>query len=92
MHGSATRPPHQVPDTHRAEVEAALDVLLDRALEPIVDMEGTAPSRCTGARLGALNTKRARVENQDSLPGDLAVIQCKVPLAEVTRPGQREHR
>ena len=30
-------------------------------------------------------TKRARVENQDSLPGDLAVITAKAPLAEVMR-------
>jgi hypothetical protein len=31
-------PPHQVPDEHRAEAEAALEVLLDSALDPIVDM------------------------------------------------------
>jgi elongation factor G len=54
-------------------------------LEPIVDLEVTVPSRYTGAILGDLNTKRARIENQDSLPGDLAVIKGKVPLAEVTR-------
>jgi elongation factor G len=54
-------------------------------LEPIVDLEVTIPSKYTGAILGDLNTKRARIENQDSLPGDLAVIQAKVPLAEVTR-------
>jgi elongation factor G len=54
-------------------------------LEPIVNMEVTIPSKYTGAILGDLNTKRARIENQDSLPGDLAVISCKVPLAEVTR-------
>jgi elongation factor G len=54
-------------------------------LEPIVTLEVTVPSRFTGAILGDLNTKRARVENQDSLPGDLAVITAKVPLAEVTR-------
>ena len=54
-------------------------------LEPIVDLEVTVPSKYTGAILGDLNTKRARVENQDSLPGDLAVIHAKVPLAEVTR-------
>src|SRR5947209_7376133 len=30
--------PHQVPDEHRAVAEAALEVLLDSALEPIVDM------------------------------------------------------
>ena len=54
-------------------------------LEPIVDLEVTVPSKYTGAILGDLNTKRARIENQDSLPGDLAVIKAKVPLAEVTR-------
>ena len=30
--------PHQVPDAHRADAEAALALLTDRALEPIVDM------------------------------------------------------
>jgi elongation factor G len=54
-------------------------------LEPIVNLEVTVPSKYTGAILGDLNTKRARIENQDSLPGDLAVISGKVPLAEVTR-------
>ena len=43
------------------------------------------PSKYTGAILGDLNTKRARVDNQDSLPGDLAVIHAKAPLAEVTK-------
>ena len=54
-------------------------------LEPIVNLEVTIPSKYTGAILGDLNTKRARIDNQDSLPGDLAVIHCKIPLAEVTR-------
>ena len=54
-------------------------------LEPVVVLEVTAPSKYTGAILGDLNTKRARVENQDSLPGDLAVITAKAPLAEVAR-------
>jgi elongation factor G len=54
-------------------------------LEPVVDLEVTAPSKYTGAILGDLNTKRARIENQDSLPGDLTVTKAKVPLAEVTR-------
>jgi elongation factor G len=54
-------------------------------LEPVVNLEVTVPSKYTGAILGDLNTKRARIENQDSLPGDLAVIKGKVPLAEVTR-------
>lgn len=54
-------------------------------LEPIVHLDVTVPSKYTGAILSDLNTKRARIENQDSLPGDLAVIKGVVPLAEVTR-------
>jgi elongation factor G len=54
-------------------------------LEPIVDLEVTVPSKYTGAILGDLNTKRGRIENQDALPGDLAVIRAKAPLAEVMR-------
>jgi elongation factor G len=54
-------------------------------LEPIVHLEVTVPSKYTGAILGDLNTKRARIENQDSLPGDLAVIQGRAPLAEMVR-------
>ena len=54
-------------------------------LEPIVELEVTIPSKYTGDILAILNTKRARIENQDSLPGDLAVIKAKAPLAEVTR-------
>ncbi|MER3416923.1 MAG: elongation factor G [Gemmataceae bacterium] len=54
-------------------------------LEPIVTVEVTVPSRFTGAILGDLNTRRARIENQEALPGDIQVIRAKVPLAEVTR-------
>jgi elongation factor G len=54
-------------------------------LEPIVTLEVTVPTKYTGSILGDMNTKRARIENQDSLPGDLAVITAKAPLAEVTR-------
>ena len=54
-------------------------------LEPVVEMEITVPSQYTGTILGDLNTKRGRIENQDSLPGDLAVITALAPLGEVTR-------
>jgi elongation factor G len=54
-------------------------------LEPIVHLEVTVPSKFTGAILGDLNTKRARIENQDSLPGDLVVIIGQAPLAEMMR-------
>lgn len=54
-------------------------------LEPIVKMEITVPAKFTGAVLGDLATRRAHVENQDSLPGDLAVIFARAPLGEVTK-------
>lgn len=65
----------------RKAVMAARPVLL----EPIVKMEVTAPAKYTGAVLGDLPTKRAQVENQDSLPGDVTVIYARAPLAEVAR-------
>jgi elongation factor G len=54
-------------------------------LEPIVHIEVTVPSKYTGAILSDLNTKRARVEDQDSLAGDLTVLKAIAPLAEMTR-------
>jgi elongation factor G len=54
-------------------------------LEPIVKLEITVPTKYTGAVLGDLPTKRAHVENQDSLPGDMNVIYARAPLAEVAR-------
>ena len=54
-------------------------------LEPIVKLEITVPGKYTGTILGDLPTKRAQVENQDSLPGDLTVIYARAPLAEVAR-------
>jgi elongation factor G len=62
-------------------VHAARPVLL----EPIVKLEITVPAKYTGAVLGDLPTKRAQVENQDSLPGDITVIYARAPLAEVAR-------
>jgi elongation factor G len=54
-------------------------------LEPIVKLDVTIPSKYVGAILGDLNTKRAHVANQDSLPGDLTLISAQAPLSEVTR-------
>src|SRR5215212_1008251 len=54
-------------------------------LEPVVKLEITVPGKYTGAILGDLPTKRAHVENQDSLPGDMTVIYARAPLGEVAR-------
>ena len=63
-------------------------------LEPIVNLEVTVPSKYTGAILGDLNTKRARIENQDSLPGDLAVITAQGAAGggdALRRPARQHH-
>jgi elongation factor G len=65
----------------RKAVRSANAVLM----EPIVKIEVTIPSRFTGTILGDLNVRRGQVEDQDSLPGDMAVIKARVPLAEVTK-------
>ncbi|QJW99059.1 elongation factor G [Frigoriglobus tundricola] len=54
-------------------------------LEPIVKLEITVPNKYTGAVLGDLPTKRAHVENQESLSGDLTVVYARAPLAEVAK-------
>jgi elongation factor G len=52
-------------------------------LEPIVFIEVTVPNEFVGDVLGDIASRRGRPEGQDSLPGDLAVVKAKVPLAEV---------
>ncbi len=69
----------------RKAIQTARPVLL----EPIVSLEVTAPSRFTGNVLGDLNTHRGRVEDQDTLPGDLTVIKAHIPLAEVMKYAAR---
>lgn len=54
-------------------------------MEPIVHLEVTVPTKYVGDILRDINAKRGHVENQDSLPGDLALITARVPLAEVAR-------
>jgi phosphonoacetate hydrolase len=77
MAQTAPTGPHQLPDAHRAEAEAALDVLLDAGLDPIVDMVCTArdgayealthDGRVTFRRLDDGTFERASVEGRDPL-------------------------
>jgi elongation factor G len=69
----------------RMAFKKAIQTARPAILEPIVELEVTVPAKYTGAILGDLTTKRGRIEHQDSLPGDLAVLKAKAPLAEVTR-------
>jgi elongation factor G len=50
-------------------------------LEPVMELEITAPSECLGDLSGDLNTRRARIRGMDQ-HGDLQVIQAEIPLAE----------
>ena len=65
----------------RKAFRAARPVLL----EPLVKLEVTVPMKYVGAVLSDIPPKRGQVMNQDTLPGDVAVVTALVPLAEVTR-------
>jgi len=52
-------------------------------LEPIVDMEVTAPSEFMGDLTSDLAGRRGRISGQDMLPGNMCVIKAAAPLSEV---------
>jgi elongation factor G len=54
-------------------------------LEPIVNIEVTAPAENIGDIAGDLAGKRGRVLGQDILPGNMLLIRAQVPLSEVTQ-------
>jgi elongation factor G len=67
--------------------KAFLDAILKAnpiVLEPIVRMEITAPASAIGDITGDLATKRARINGNSSLPGQLATLTALVPLAELS--------
>ena len=68
-----------------SKLELAIIIRLPMPRLEATVSEITVPTKYTGAVLGDLPTKRAHVENQDSLPGDTTVIYARAPLAEVAR-------
>ena len=60
-------------------VEKAKPVIL----EPIVNLEITIPQSFMGDIAGDLSGRRGRVLGQETLPGNMCVIQAQAPLAEV---------
>ena len=54
-------------------------------LEPIVNIEVTVPMNFVGDIARDIAGKRGRIEGQDALPGNIAVIRGQVPLAEVAQ-------
>jgi len=53
-------------------------------LEPIMEIVVTVPDEFTGAVLGDLNTRRARVQGMEQVRGN-GVVTATVPLAEIQR-------
>jgi len=58
-----------------------------QVLEPIVELEVTAPESYMGDISGGLATKRARINSTDSLAGGEIVIRALVPLSELESYG-----
>ena len=83
---SAPRPAHQLPDAHRAEAEAALEVLLDRALEPIVDMVCTARD---GAYEALSHDGRVTFRRHDDGSYERVSVSGRDPLADQSTSAPR---
>ncbi len=82
---------HPVDSKEVAFVSAGRKAFLDAlakanpiVLEPIVHLEVTAPASAIGDITGDLATKRARINGNQALPGQLAMVSALVPLAEIS--------
>jgi elongation factor G len=53
-------------------------------LEPVMRVEITAPASSIGDITGDLATRRARINGNNTLPGQRATLQALVPLAEIS--------
>ncbi len=53
-------------------------------LEPIVNIEVTAPGGAVGDVNGLIATKRGQVQTSDYLPGDQVVVHAQAPLGEIS--------
>ncbi|MEO6064211.1 MAG: elongation factor G, partial [Lysobacterales bacterium] len=54
-----------------------------QVLEPIVDLEVTAPETHMGDITSGLSSKRARINGTDSVRGGEIVVKAQVPLSEL---------
>ena len=60
----------------------AMEKVKPALLEPIMDVEITAPQECSGDIMGDLNSRRGRVQGMDTW-GKNQVIKAQVPMAEM---------
>ena len=66
----------------RKAFRAAMEKVKPTLLEPIMDVEVTAPQEYSGDIMGDLNSRRGRVQGMDTL-GNQQVIKAQVPMAEM---------
>ena len=81
---------HPVDSKEVAFVAAGKKAFLDaiakarpQVLEPIADLEVTAPEQHMGDISGGLSSKRARISGTDSVRGGEIVVKAQVPLSEL---------
>ena len=81
---------HPVDSKEVAFIAAGKKAFLDavnkakpQVLEPIVDLEVTAPEQHMGDISGGLASKRARINGTDALRGGEIVVKAQVPLSEL---------
>ena len=81
---------HPVDSKEVAFIAAGKKAFLDaigkarpQVLEPIADLEVTAPEQHMGDISGGLSSKRARISGTDSLRGGEIVVKAQVPLSEL---------
>ena len=66
----------------RKAFRAAMEKVKPALLEPIMDVEVTAPQECSGDIMGDLNSRRGRVQGMDTVGKD-QVIKAQVPMSEM---------
>ena len=81
---------HPVDSKEVAFIAAGKKAFLDaiakarpQVLEPIADLEVTAPEQHMGDISGGLSSKRARISGTDSVRGGEIVVKAQVPLSEL---------
>ena len=81
---------HPVDSKEVAFIAAGKKAFLDaiakarpQVLEPIAELEVTAPGQHMGDISGGLSSKRARISGTDSLRGGEIVVKAQVPLSEL---------
>src|SRR5216117_2464647 len=66
----------------RKAFRAAMEKVKPALLEPIMDVEITAPQECSGDIMGDLNSRRGRVQGMDTW-GKNQLIKAQVPMSEM---------